>query len=102
MNRGTSPRCWRPRSTRRSTFRGSCGFLLIAIDNLGRLNEAYGFDVADEVIARSRSACAPRCAATIISAAFSGNKFGVMLTNCTPDDMARAAERLLAGVRDEP
>ena len=29
---------------------GSCGFLLVAIDNLGRINEAYGYDVADEVI----------------------------------------------------
>ena len=32
---------------------------------------------------------------------FSGNKFGLVLRDCTPDDMAIAAERLLAGVRDE-
>ena len=32
---------------------------------------------------------------------FSGNKFGIVLNNCTPDDMAMAAERLLAGVRDD-
>ncbi len=32
---------------------------------------------------------------------YSGNKFGVVLRDCTPDDMAIAAERLLAGVRDE-
>ena len=32
-------------------FRSSCGFLIVAIDNLTRINEAYGFDVADEVIA---------------------------------------------------
>ena len=32
---------------------------------------------------------------------YSGNKFGIVLTNCTPDDMAIAADRLLAGVRDE-
>ena len=32
---------------------------------------------------------------------FSGNKFGIVLRDCTPDDMAIAAERLLAGVRDE-
>ncbi len=31
-------------------FRSSCGFLLVAIDNLARINESYGFDVADEVI----------------------------------------------------
>jgi EAL domain-containing protein (putative c-di-GMP-specific phosphodiesterase class I) len=32
----------------------------------------------------------------------SGNKFGLLLTSCTPDEMAVAAERLLAGVREEP
>ena len=30
--------------------RSSCGFLLVAIDNLGRINDSYGFDIADEVI----------------------------------------------------
>ena len=31
----------------------------------------------------------------------SGNKFGLVLRDCTPDDMAIAAERMLAGVRDD-
>jgi GGDEF domain-containing protein len=31
---------------------------------------------------------------------YSGTKFGIVLTECTPDDMAIAADRLLAGVRD--
>ena len=30
--------------------RTSCAFLIVAVDNLARVNEAYGFDVADEVI----------------------------------------------------
>ncbi|HEY0302161.1 MAG TPA: GGDEF domain-containing protein, partial [Rhizomicrobium sp.] len=33
-------------------YRGSCGFLLVTIDHLGRLNEAYGFDVTENVIAQ--------------------------------------------------
>ncbi|MBI3702279.1 MAG: GGDEF domain-containing protein, partial [Rhizobiales bacterium] len=33
-------------------FRGSCGFLLVAVDHLGRLNEAYGFQTTDDVIAQ--------------------------------------------------
>jgi hypothetical protein len=32
-------------------LRSSCGFLLAGIDDLGRINEAYGSDIADEVIA---------------------------------------------------
>ena len=31
----------------------------------------------------------------------SGNKFGVLLTSCTADELSVAADRLLAGVRDE-
>jgi GGDEF domain-containing protein len=32
---------------------------------------------------------------------YSDDTFGLVLTDCTPDDMAIAAERVLAGVRDE-
>jgi EAL domain-containing protein (putative c-di-GMP-specific phosphodiesterase class I) len=32
----------------------------------------------------------------------SGNKFGVILTSCTPDELTVAAERLLSEIRDEP
>jgi EAL domain-containing protein (putative c-di-GMP-specific phosphodiesterase class I) len=31
----------------------------------------------------------------------SGNKFGIILNNCTQDDLQIAADRLLAGIRDE-
>jgi len=82
-------------------FRSSCGFLLVAIDNLARINESYGFDIADEVIGaigkRIRSLLRGKDALGRLS----GNKFGVVLRDCTPDDLAIAAERLLAGVRDE-
>src|SRR5207244_4041986 len=32
-------------------FRASCGLLVVAIDRLQRVNDAYGFEVADAVIA---------------------------------------------------
>ena len=82
-------------------FRSSCGFLLVAIDNLGGINQSYGYDTADQVIRvvskRIRGLMRGRDAL----GRYSGNKFGVVLKDCTPDDMAVAAERLLAGVRDE-
>ena len=82
-------------------FRGSCGFMLIAIDRLGRINEAYGFDVAEEVIAKVARRLRARLRGKDYLGRFAGNKFGVILTQCTPDELAVAAERLLAGVRDE-
>jgi diguanylate cyclase (GGDEF)-like protein len=81
--------------------RTTCGFMLVAIDKLARLNEAYGFNVADEAI----NAVAKRLRAKMRGGdqlgRFSGNKFAIILNNCTPDDMEKAAERLVAGVRDD-
>jgi diguanylate cyclase (GGDEF)-like protein len=82
-------------------LRSSCGFMLAAIDNLNQINDAYGFDVADEVIAGVAKRIRSRLRGKDHLGRFSGNKFGVILNNCTPDDMVVAAERLLAGARDE-
>jgi len=82
-------------------FRSSCGFLLVAIDNLARINESYGFDIADQVISAIAKCIRSRMRGKDTLGRYSGNKFGIVLRDCTPDDMAIAAERLLAGVRDE-
>ncbi len=82
-------------------MRSSCGFLLVAIDNLARINESHGFDVADQMIAAIAKRLRGRMRGKDTLGRFSGNKFGVVLRDCTPDDMAIAAERLLVGVRDD-
>jgi diguanylate cyclase (GGDEF)-like protein len=82
-------------------YRGSCGFMLIAVDNLARINEAYGFDVADEVIAVVAKRIRAKMRGGDSLGRFSGNKFGVVLKECTPEDLAAAADRFLAEVRDE-
>jgi diguanylate cyclase (GGDEF)-like protein len=82
-------------------FRTSCGFLLIAIDHLGRLNEAYGFDMAENIIAEVAKRLRGRLRSKDHLGRFSGNKFGIVLTNCASDELRVAAERLVAGVRDE-
>ncbi len=79
----------------------SCGFLLGAIDNLGRINEAYGYDVADEVIAVVAKRLRSRMRGLDILGRFSGNKFGIILKNCSPDEIGIAAERFLAAIRDD-
>ncbi|MGE0749475.1 MAG: EAL domain-containing protein [Variibacter sp.] len=81
--------------------RSSCAFLLIAVDNLTRINEAYGFGIADEVISAVARRLRSKLRTSDALGRFSGNKFGVVLRNCTPDEMAVAADRLLAGIRDE-
>ena len=82
-------------------FRSSCGFMLIAIDNLARINESFGFETADQTIAAVAKRLRTRMRGKDTLGRYSGNKFGMVLRDCTPDDMAVAAERMLAGVRDE-
>ena len=82
-------------------FRTSCAFMLIGIDHLARINDAFGFDVADAVISEVARRIRARLRGGDVLGRFSGNKFGLILKNCTVDDMNVAAERFLAGIRDE-
>ncbi len=82
-------------------FRSSFAFMLIGIDHLARINDAFGFDIADEVIAEIAKRIRTRLRGGDVMGRFSGNKFGLILKNCTVDDATIAAERFLAGIRDE-
>jgi diguanylate cyclase (GGDEF)-like protein len=81
-------------------FRSSCGFLLVAIDNLGRINRSYGYETADQMISAVGKRIRTLMRGKDTLGRYSGNKFGIVLKDCTPDDMEVAAARLLAGVRD--
>jgi len=82
-------------------LRTSSAFMLIGIDHLSRVNDAFGFDVADAVIAEVARRIRARLRGGDVFGRFSGNKFGLILKNCTVDDTNIAAERFLAGIRDD-
>jgi diguanylate cyclase (GGDEF)-like protein len=84
-----------------SRSRSGCAFMLIGIDHLARINDAFGFDVADAVIAEVGRRIRAKLRGGDVLGRFSGNKFGLILRNCTVDDTNIAAERFLAGIRDE-
>lgn len=81
-------------------FRTQAAFMVIAIDYLARVNDAFGFDVADQVICEVSARIRARLRGGDVMGRFSGNKFGLILKNCGGDDMQVAAERFLAGVRE--
>jgi diguanylate cyclase (GGDEF)-like protein len=82
-------------------FRTSCAFMLIGIDHLARINDAFGFDVADAVISEVGCRVRSRLRGGDVLGRFSGNKFGLVLKNCTVDDIHVAAERFLAAIGDD-
>jgi len=82
-------------------FRNQCAFMLIGIDHLARINDAFGFDVADAVISEVAGRIRARLRGGDVLGRFSGNKFGLVLKNCTVDDMNIAAERFLVAIREE-
>ncbi len=82
-------------------FRASSAFMLIGIDRLARINDAFGFDVADAVISEVATRIRARLRNGDVLGRFSGNKFGLILKNCTVEDVNIAAERFLAGIRDD-
>ncbi|WP_043160550.1 bifunctional diguanylate cyclase/phosphodiesterase [Bradyrhizobium sp. Ai1a-2] len=82
-------------------FRSASAFMLIGIDHLARINDAFGFDVADAVIAEISRRIRARLRGGDVLGRFSGNKFGLILRNCTVDDANVAAERFLTAVREE-
>lgn len=84
-----------------SRYRSSFAFMMVGIDHLARINNAFGFDVADEVIGDVARRIRARLRGGDVLGRFSGNKFGVILKNCGLDDVSVAAERLLAGIREE-
>ena len=84
-----------------SRYRSSFAFMMLGIDHLARINDAFGFDVADEVIAEIAKRIRARLRGGDVLGRFSGNKFGLILKNCSVEDMNVAAERFLAGIRDE-
>jgi diguanylate cyclase (GGDEF)-like protein len=78
-----------------------CCFMLAAVDNLDRINEAYGYEIADQVIAAVSKRIRSYLRGKDHLGRFSGNSLGIILHDCILDDMQVAADRLLVGVRNE-
>lgn len=72
------------------------------IDNLKVINEAFGFDVADQVIAALSQRIAACLRNNDLIGRLAGNKLGLCLHNCGPDRAEFAAERMLEAVNSDP
>ncbi|MGI9483908.1 MAG: EAL domain-containing protein [Hyphomicrobiales bacterium] len=77
----------------------SVGFVLAAIDNLDVVNDAYGFEIADHVISAVGKRLNSAMRGDDNIGRYAGNKFGMILRQCSEYDMSIAAERFLDVVR---
>lgn len=81
--------------------RQNSAFLLIAVDNLALINDAFGFDVADEVIVNVGERLRSLARRGDSLGRYAGNKFGLVLRNCNEERLGGVCERMLAEVRDK-
>jgi diguanylate cyclase (GGDEF)-like protein len=77
----------------------TAAFLIASINNLTIINENFGFDVGDSVIASVGRLIQARLRGGDTIGRYSSNKFGVILNDCGPGAVRVAAERLLKTVR---
>jgi diguanylate cyclase (GGDEF)-like protein len=78
----------------------SCAFAIASISNLAIINEAYGFEIADEVISHVATRLKQVMRSGDVIARYSNSKFGFVLNNCSPVDLEKAGDRFLAVVRE--
>ena len=78
----------------------SCAFLVATIANLAVVNDAYGYDIADEVIIAVGRRLRQVVRTGDAIGRYSGAKFGLILANCEDRDLEIAAERFLSVARE--
>ena len=81
---------------------GQAMFLAVGVDGMADINKAVGTAAADTVlieIGRRLDSCV-RVSDHI--GRLGGDRFGIVLAHCPDEHAARAAEKILAGVRDAP
>lgn len=81
-------------------FRGAIAFLIVGVDNFRAINEAYGFETADQVFAAAARRIKAQLREGDAIGRYSGNKLGIVLMNCDEGDMHTAAERFHAAIRN--
>jgi len=78
----------------------NCAFLIAAVNNLSVVNEAYGFEVADEVIIALGRRLREAVRTGDAIARYSGSKFGIILNGCSDNELQIALDRFVNVARE--
>ena len=83
-------------------FKTSFGFIVAAIDDLAYCNQTYGFGVGDQMIAAIAERLRTFKRGKDLIGRFSDNKFGIVLHECSLEDIFIAGNRFVSAVREAP
>ena len=75
-------------------------FLVVGIDKINMVNQAFGYDVADSVIVAVGQRLDRCLRACDVIGRLSGDRFGVVLSNCPATQLGLAAEKILEVARN--
>ncbi len=78
----------------------SAVLILASVDNLAYINQAFGYDVGDDVILKVAERLKEQLRSGDAIGRYAGNKFGIVINNCTAKELEFAASRLMASVRE--
>jgi diguanylate cyclase (GGDEF)-like protein/PAS domain S-box-containing protein len=71
-------------------------YLAIGVDKLGTINDAFGYETADQVIIEIGQRLDRQFRESDVVGRVGGDRFGVVLTNCPAENIATVAEKILA------
>ncbi|HAT35965.1 MAG TPA: hypothetical protein DCS82_09630 [Rhodospirillaceae bacterium] len=77
-------------------------FLVVGIDKMAMINEAYGHDDADTVIVGASQRLEDTLRSTDVIGRIGGDRFGIVLGNIDEAGLATAAEKILDCFRSDP
>ena len=83
-------------------YNNAGAFLVIGVDKLSLINEAYGHDAADTIIVRIGQLLESMTRVSDSIGRIGGDLYGVVLTRCAPENMQLVAEKILKACREEP
>jgi diguanylate cyclase (GGDEF)-like protein len=83
-------------------FKTNFGFIVAAIDDLSACNQTHGFGVGDQAIAAIAERLRTFKRGKDLIGRFSDNKFGIVLHECSLEDLFVAGNRFVNAVREAP
>jgi diguanylate cyclase (GGDEF)-like protein len=83
-------------------YQTSCALLLVAVENIGAVNEAFGDTTPDDLIVGVAKRLRSKMRAGDALGRFSTTIFGLALANCTLPELSVAARRFMDVVHEEP